>query len=70
MTRLAKSHKKQAAKGITILTLAMIGFGLVLFYLASQAVTPEDAHLVHWGSAAAGAVAGWVIGILVERFRE
>jgi phosphatidylglycerophosphate synthase len=70
MASLAQSHKKQAANGLTILTLTMIGFGLIFFYLASQAVTPEDAHLVHWGSAAVGGVAGWAIGILVERFRK
>jgi hypothetical protein len=70
MTRLAKSHKKQAASELTFLTFALIGFGFIAFYFGSQAVTPEDAHLIHWGSAAAGAVAGWLIGQVIERVRR
>ena len=69
MTRLARSHKKQASSGLTILTLGLIVLGLTIFYIASQAVTAEGAHLIHWGAAAAGGVAGWLIGLLVERVR-
>jgi hypothetical protein len=69
MTRLAKSHRKQAANDLTILTLAMIAFGFIIFYFASQAVTTEDAHLLHWGSAAVGGIAGWLIGHIIERVR-
>jgi hypothetical protein len=69
MTRLAKSHKKQASNGLTILTLAMIALGLTIFYIASQAVTAEGAHLIHWGAAAAGGGAGWLIGVLIEHVR-
>jgi hypothetical protein len=69
MARLARSHTKQTSNGLTILTLGLIVLGLVIAYIASQAVTPEDAHLIHWGAAAAGGVAGWLIGLLVERVR-
>jgi hypothetical protein len=70
MTRLAKSHTKQAANDLTLLTVALTGVGFILFYFASQAFTPEDAHLIHWGLAGAGAIAGWFIGLIVERVRR
>ncbi len=69
MTRLAKSHKKEAGVDLTLLTFALICAGFLLFYFGSQAVTPEDAHLIHWGSAAVGAAAGWLIGLLIGRIR-
>ena len=70
MTRLANSHRKQASNGMTILTLALIAFGLTIFCIASQAVTAEDAHLIHWGAAAVGGGAGWLIGVLIEHVRR
>jgi hypothetical protein len=69
MTKLAKSHKQQAGVDLTILTFAFICGGFIMFYFGSQAVTPEDAHLIHWGSAALGAAVGWLIGLLVGRVR-
>jgi hypothetical protein len=69
MTRLAKSHKQQASTDLTLLTFALICAGFIVFYFGSQAVTLEDAHLIHWGSAAVGAAVGWLIGLLVGRVR-
>ncbi len=70
MTRQVKGHNRGAANDLGILTLGLAAFGFILFYFGSQAVTPEDAHLIHWGSAAVGLIAGWLIGLLFERVRS
>ncbi len=70
MTRLARSQNKDSAGDLTLLTVALIGFGFIAFYFGSQMVTAEDAHLIHWGSAFGGAVAGWLIGLIAEKIRH
>jgi uncharacterized membrane protein AbrB (regulator of aidB expression) len=41
--------------------------GALIFYFASQAFTPEDAHLTHWGLAVVGGFLGWAIGTVADR---
>ncbi len=68
MSRLARRHNRRVGIDMTLLTIALVGFGFILFYFGSQVITAEDAHLAHWGSAAAGAVIGWLAARLVDRF--
>lgn len=69
MTRLKKRAGGQAVQGLTPLTMLLIASGFVIFYFGSQAVTSADAHLLHWGLAAAGGGLGWLVGTLAERLR-
>ncbi len=69
MARWGKGRDKQSGNDPVILTLTLVGSGFVLFYYVSQAATPADAHLIHWGAAALGAILGWLVGLFVERVR-
>ena len=64
MTRLTKRTGRQAAQGLTPLTMLLIACGFVIFYFGSQVVTSADAHLLHWGLATVGGGLGWLIGTL------
>lgn len=70
MTRLRKRARGEAVEGLTPLTMLLIACGFVIFYFGSQAVTSEDAHLLHWGLAAAGGGLGWIVGTVIKRLQE
>lgn len=69
MSKITKASARQRGGGISLLTLGLVSGGFLIFYLGSQAFTAEDAHLLHWGLAAAGGFLGWVIGSIADRLR-
>ncbi len=69
MAKTENSPKSHPVGGLSILSLGLIAAGFFVFYIAGQAFTPDDAHFLHWGAAAVGGVAGWLIGIIIEQVR-
>ncbi len=71
---MSKSQSVKTSRGggfsLTFPTFILVTTGAILFYFASQAFTPEYAHLEHWGLAALGGFLGWAIGTVAEQFHS
>ncbi len=70
MTRSIKHSTRSPAADASFLTWILVISGFIVFYFGSQVLTPEDAHLWHWGSAFAGGVLGWLVGTAIARLRR
>lgn len=67
---MSKSTTAKARRGrssLTFPTLVLLTMGALIFYFASQAFTPEDAHLTHWSLAVVGGFLGWAVGTVADR---
>ncbi len=69
MTRSIKHSTGSSAADASLRTWILVITGFIVFYLGSQFVTPEDAHLWHWGAAFAGGGVGWSVGTAIARWR-
>jgi uncharacterized membrane protein AbrB (regulator of aidB expression) len=68
MSKGATARSRRSGSSLTFPTFILITMGALVFYFASQAVTPEYAHLTHWGLAVLGGFLGWVIGTVADRW--
>ena len=70
MSKTTSAKPRSGRFNFTFPTFILLTTGAILFYFASQAFTPENAHLEHWGLAALGGLIGWAIGTIVDRSNQ
>ena len=68
MSKGTSSKTRRGGFGLTFPTFILLTMGALIFYFASQAFTPENAHLTHWGLAVVGGFLGWAIGTVADRY--
>ncbi len=68
MSKSATTKARGGGFSLTFPTFILLTTGAIVFYFASQAFTPENAHLARWGLAALGGFLGWATGTLADRF--
>lgn len=60
---------KPRDRGLPLLILATLSGGAFLGYFTGELALVHIAHPIHWLVAAAGGLAGWLIGKLIYRLR-
>ena len=68
-TKQSRPATKPKDRGLPLLILATLSGGAFLGYLTGELALARNAHPIHWLVAAAGGLAGWLIGKLIYRLR-
>jgi uncharacterized membrane protein AbrB (regulator of aidB expression) len=68
MSKSPTAKSRRSGSNLTFPTFVLITMGALILYFASQALTPEYAHLTHWSLAVLGGFLGWAIGTVADRW--